>query len=57
MIKCITIFFQGIILFVLLSCTIDSTQKISSKKNVDKKSNVNVSISGDISSGVCYGCD
>ncbi len=40
------------ILFFLLSCTVDSTQRINSKKNMGQKSKAKVTFEGSIDNGI-----
>ena len=40
------------ILFFLLSCTVDSTQRINSKKNMGQKSKAKVTFEGSIYNGI-----
>ena len=38
--------------FILIACTVDSTQKINSKKNLGQNSKVNVTFEGSIDNGI-----
>ena len=40
-----------------MACTVDSTQKINSQKNMDEKSKANVTFGGSINSGICSNCN
>ena len=56
-IKYIKIFISMFILVFLMACTVDSTQKINSQKNMDEKSKANVAFGGSINIGICSNCN
>ena len=41
----------------LMACTVDSTKKIISQKNMNEKSKANVTFSGSINNGICSNCN
>ena len=56
-IKYLRIFILMFIVIFLMACTVDSTQKINSQKNMDEKSKANVTFSGSINNGICSNCN
>ena len=45
------------IVIFLMACTVDSTQKTNSQKNMNKKSKANVTFGASINNGVCSNCN
>ena len=56
-IKYLRIFILMFIVIFLMACTVDSTQKINSQKNMDEKSKANVTFGGSINTGICSNCN
>ena len=45
------------IVIFLIACTVDSTQKINSQKNMNEKSKANVTYGASVNNGVCSNCN
>jgi len=56
-IKYLRIFILMFIVIFLMACTVDSTQKINSQKNMNEKSKANVTFGASINYGVCSNCN
>ena len=56
-IKYIRIFILMFIVIFLIACTVDSTQKINSQKNMNEKSKANVAFAASVNIGVCSNCN
>ena len=56
-IKYLRIFILMFIVIFLMACTVDSTQKINSQKNIDEKSKANVTFGVSINNGICSNCN
>ena len=56
-IKYLRIFILMFIVIFLMACTVDSTQKINSQKNLDEKSKANVAFGVSINNGICSNCN
>ena len=56
-IKYLRIFILMFIVIFLMACTVDSTQKINSQKNMDEKSKANVTFGVSINNGICSDCN
>jgi len=56
-IKYLRIFILMFIVIFLMACTVDSTQKINSQKNMDEKSKANVTFGVSINNGICSNCN
>ena len=56
-IKYIRIFILMFIVIFLMACTVDSTQKINSQKNMNEKSKANVTYGASVNNGVCSNCN
>ena len=56
-IKYLRIFILMFIVIFLMECTVDSTQKINSQKNMDEKSKANVAFGVSINNGICSNCN
>ena len=52
-IKYLRIFILMFIVIFLMACTVDSTQKINSQKNMNEKSKANVTFGASVNNGVC----
>ena len=55
-IKYLRIFILMFIVIFLMACTVDSTQKINSQKNMNEKSKANVTYGASVNNGVCSNC-
>ena len=55
-IKYLRIFILMFIVIFLMACTVDSTQKINSQKNMNEKSKDNVTFGASVNNGVCSNC-
>ena len=56
-IKYLRIFILMFIVIFLMACTIDSTQKINSQRNMNEKSKANVTFGASIKNGACSDCN
>ena len=45
------------IVIFLMACTVDSTKKIISQKNMNEKSKADVTFGASVNNGVCFNCN
>ena len=56
-IKYLRIFILMFIVIFLMACTVDSTKKINSQKNMNEKSKANVEFGASVNIEICSNCN